>query len=175
MPSPQSHKSRGTCASPPLNFDNAGNFSVLCGRPELPPVARESNPRSPHLARMATLPSGLKSITTLLSQTSLDDHGEVLRAADAVLRESRTDTEALHVKVVALLWLDRYEDALGVLEEGGDRLKAKAALEWAYALYKVGLYTDAEGVARRAGGKSRGLSHMGAQTVGLFMCLSRDM
>ncbi|KAI9780084.1 MAG: Signal recognition particle core component [Geoglossum umbratile] len=113
---------------------------------------------------MATLPSGLKSITTLLSQTSLDDHAEVLRAADAVLKESRTDAEALHVKVVALLWLDRYEDALGVLEEGGDRLKAKAALEWAYALYKVGRYTDAEGVVRKAGGKSRGLSHMGAQT-----------
>ncbi|KAI9773607.1 MAG: Signal recognition particle core component [Geoglossum simile] len=113
---------------------------------------------------MAAPPSARKSITTLLRQTSLNDHEEVLEAADTVLKESGTDVEALHVKIVALLRLDRYEDALRVLEEGGDRLKERAALEWAYALYKVGRYSDAEGAAMRAGGKSRGLNHVEAQT-----------
>jgi signal recognition particle subunit SRP72 len=123
---------------------------------------------------MAAPPSARQSITTLLRQTSLDDHEEVLKAANTVLKESRTDAEALHVKTVALLRLDRYEDALRVLEEGGDYLKGRAALEWAYALYKVGRYADAEVAAKRAGGKSRGLSHVEAQTVGLFYVLSPE-
>ncbi|KAH0538146.1 hypothetical protein FGG08_005254 [Glutinoglossum americanum] len=113
---------------------------------------------------MAAPPSDLQSLTALLRQTSLKDHEGVLKAANAVLRKSKTNIEALHVKVVSLLKLDRYEDALRVLEEGGDRLKERATLEWAYTLYRVGQYADVESVARKAGGKSRGLRHVEAQT-----------
>jgi hypothetical protein len=117
---------------------------------------------------MTTPPSTLQSLTTLLRQISLDDHEEVLKAANAVLKKSKTEMEALHLKVVALLKLDRYEDALRVVEEGGDSLKERAALEWAYALYKVGRYTDAEAVSKKAGRGSRGLRHVEAQTVRLL-------
>ncbi|KAH0558933.1 hypothetical protein GP486_004439 [Trichoglossum hirsutum] len=113
---------------------------------------------------MTTPPSAVQSLTTLLRHISLDDHEQVLKAADAVLKKSKTEIDALHVKIVALLKLDRYEDALRVVEEGGDLLKEKAALEWAYALYKVGRYTDVEGVVRKAGRGSRGLRHVEAQT-----------
>jgi hypothetical protein len=117
---------------------------------------------------MAAPPSAFQSLTTLLRQISLDDHEEVLKAANAVLKKSKTDIEALHVKVVALLKLDRYEDSLRVLEEGGERLKERAPLEWAYALYKVGRYADVDSVARKAGREGRGLRHVEAQTVRLL-------
>ncbi|KAL3475637.1 hypothetical protein BJX99DRAFT_229339 [Aspergillus californicus] len=78
------------------------------------------------------------SLSSLLQRASIDDHEEVLRSCDAALAKSKSDFQAQHVKVIALLKLDRYEDCLRVFEDGGDNLKAKAALEYGYALYKSG-------------------------------------
>ncbi|KAI9826378.1 MAG: Signal recognition particle core component [Thelocarpon impressellum] len=105
-----------------------------------------------------------QSLASLLRQTSLDDHEEVLKAANAALRKSKDDVEAQHVKAVALLKLDRYEDALGVLEGSGEKLRAKARLERAYALYKVGKFSEAEEVAADAKG-ARGPQHVEAQAA----------
>ncbi|KKK25916.1 hypothetical protein AOCH_004468 [Aspergillus ochraceoroseus] len=87
-----------------------------------------------------------QSLSSLLQRATIDDHEEVLRSSDAVLAKSKTNAHAQHVKVVALLKLDRYEDCLRVFEECGDRLKQKAALEYGYALYKCGQPDAAIGV-----------------------------
>ena len=105
-----------------------------------------------------------QSLSSLLQRASIDDHEEVLSSANAVLAKSKSDIHAQHVKVVALLKLDRYEDALRVFEEGGVVLKKQASLEYAYVLYKCGRSDDAIDVVTRLG-RGRGASHLEAQAV----------
>ena len=107
------------------------------------------------------MPSSVQSLATLLKQTDLEDHEEVLKAADAALKQSKDDLEAQHVKLVALLKLDRYEDAVKATEAGGAKLKDKARLEYAYALYKAGKAAEAADIAHE--GAERGYQHVEAQ------------
>ncbi|KAF2163394.1 hypothetical protein M409DRAFT_68642 [Zasmidium cellare ATCC 36951] len=101
------------------------------------------------------------SLASLLKQTHLDDHEEVLKQANAALKQSKGDLEAQHVKVVALLKLDRYEDALTALDAGGEKLNERATLEHAYALYKSGKPADAAELAHK--NSQRGSQHVEAQ------------
>lgn len=105
-----------------------------------------------------------QSLNALLKRTTIEDHGEVLEACNAILKQTKGDIEAQHAKFVALLKLDRYEDALRVLEAGGDRLKQKAHFGWAYALYKVGGYDQATAIANGIVDE-RGARHVEAQAV----------
>ncbi|KAF2150664.1 hypothetical protein K461DRAFT_259172 [Myriangium duriaei CBS 260.36] len=101
------------------------------------------------------------TLANLLRQGTIDDHDELLKAANATLKTSMSDLEAHHVKVVALLKLDRFEEAIHALEAGGDTLKERAKLEHAYALYKTGKPEEA---ARIAGSSNdRGSKHVEAQ------------
>ena len=68
---------------------------------------------------------------------------------------------------MALLKLDRYDDALRVLEEGGDRLKQRVPIERAYALYKIGDFEEAKKAAKSLS-EQRGARHVEAQAVCLF-------
>lgn len=104
-----------------------------------------------------------QSLSSLLQRSTLDDHEEVLKACNAALKKSKHDTEAQYVRVVALIKLDRFDDALRAIEEGGDALKARGQLEWAYALYKTGKLEEATGIASRA--SDRGSRHVEAQAV----------
>ncbi|KAL9097400.1 MAG: hypothetical protein Q9165_000295 [Trypethelium subeluteriae] len=103
-------------------------------------------------------------LSSLLRRTSIDDHEEVLSAANSVLKKSSKDIDALHAKLVALLKLDRFEDALRALEISGQELRDKARLEHAYALYKAGKLEDARRVIGKNPG-TRGLQHVQAQTL----------
>lgn len=106
-----------------------------------------------------------KTLSSLLAQTSLDDHEEVLRAANVDIKKSKGDLDAQHVKAVALLHLDQYEDALKVLEDAPG-LHERAQFEHAYALYKTGNASKAVQVAEAAGANAgRGMKHMLAQAV----------
>lgn len=106
-----------------------------------------------------------KSLSALLAQASLDDHDEVLKAANAAVKKSKSDVEAHHVKAVALLHLDRYEDALDVFEHT-PALQKQAVFEYAYALYKTGNAAKAVEVADAASpDHSRGMKHMIAQAA----------
>ena len=111
----------------------------------------------------SALSSAAGSLASLLGQTAIDDHEELLQAADATLAKSKNDLEAQHVKVVALLKLDCYEDAIRALDNGGDKLKERARLEWAYALYKTGDPAKAAEVSKD--GAERGMRHVEAQAV----------
>jgi signal recognition particle subunit SRP72 len=103
-------------------------------------------------------------LATLLRKTHLDSHDELLKAANATLKKSKNDITAQHVRAIALLKQDRYEDAVRAFEEAGDTLKEKAALAYAYGLYKAGELKKSEEVATRAGSGERGVSHVLAQT-----------
>ena len=109
-----------------------------------------------------------KTLSALLQGSSIDNHEEILKACDASLKHSKGDVELRHIKFVALLKLDRYDDALRVLEEGGDRLKQKVPIERAYALYKIGDYEEAKHLAKIIS-EDRGARHVEAQAVACYL------
>jgi signal recognition particle subunit SRP72 len=106
-------------------------------------------------------------LSSLLASSTIEDHEEVLKAVNAVLKASKSNQEALHTRVVALLKLDRFEDALRAFDDGGDKLAQRAALEKAYALYKTGQLEDANKVIQNSASdsSSRGLKHVAAQVA----------
>jgi signal recognition particle subunit SRP72 len=106
-----------------------------------------------------------QSISALLQKSSLDDHEEILKACNGALKKSKLDVVAQHVRAVALLKLDRYDEALHVFESTGEVLKGKAPLEYAYSLYKNGKPKEAADVAARLK-DGRGARHVEAQAVG---------
>ncbi|KAL8782959.1 MAG: hypothetical protein Q9213_004966 [Squamulea squamosa] len=103
-----------------------------------------------------------QSLDKLLQRASIDDHEEILKACNASLKQSRKDPNVLHTKAVALLKLDRYEDALRVLEEGGGAVKTGALLETSYALYKNGQLSESRDIANGIL-DDRGARHVEAQ------------
>lgn len=110
---------------------------------------------------MASNPAA--TLTSLLHGSTIEDHEEVLKAANAVLKSSKHNSDALHTRVVALLKLDRFDDALRALDDGGDKLAARCVLEKAYALYKTGNLPEAEKLVQ--GADERGLKHVAAQVA----------
>lgn len=105
------------------------------------------------------------SLSTLLKRTTIEDHEEVIKACNATLKQSKGSLEAQHAKVIALLKLDdRYDDALRVFEECGEKLKSAAPFEYAYALYKSGELDQALSLARQID-SDRGARHLEAQAV----------
>jgi len=107
---------------------------------------------------------GPQSLSSLLRRTALNDHDEILRACNTVLTKNRGDSEAQHAKVVALLKLDRFEEAEHFFDEVGEKLISRAKLEYAYTLYKVGKLQDAVAVPSQIEG-SREADHVAAQSV----------
>lgn len=106
------------------------------------------------------------TLSSLLGQTSITDHDQVLSAADVALTKSKGDLQAHHVKIVALLNLDRFQDAIHAVETGGSEVQERARLEYAYALYKAGQPGKAAEIARQNASESdRGLRHVEAQAV----------
>jgi signal recognition particle subunit SRP72 len=103
----------------------------------------------------------VSSLASLLKQTHIEDDEEVLRAANAALKQSKNDVDTQHVKVVALLKLDRFDDALHALNAGGDALKARASAEHAYVLYKTGQPAAAAQIAHER--SERAYRHIEAQ------------
>jgi signal recognition particle subunit SRP72 len=104
-----------------------------------------------------------RSLSALLAQASLEDDDEILKAANAAIKKSKADIDAHHAKAIALLKLDRYEDALKIFHDV-PKLQEKAHFEYAYALYKSGEAASAVEVAQ-ADTSSRALKHVLAQAV----------
>ena len=71
---------------------------------------------------------GHTDLASLLRQIHLSSPEDILKAANAALRKSKSDAIAQRTKIVALLKLDRFEDALRVFDEAGAAVKEKAAL-----------------------------------------------
>ena len=109
--------------------------------------------------------SSQASLTALLKQASLNDHEEVLRAAQAALRSNQKDTSAQITAAVALLKLDRFEETVKIFENGGTTLKQSAPLVYAYALYKTSALDEAHKVLSDKNVRSSSLLHMQAQVA----------
>lgn len=110
-----------------------------------------------------------KSLSALLAQTSIEDHDETLRAANAEIKKNKDNVEAQHAKAIALLHLDDFEGALKVFEDVKE-LQQKAQFEYAYTLYKTGDATKAVQVAQSSGAKmDRKTQHILAQAVCVLM------
>ncbi|KAF2634456.1 hypothetical protein P280DRAFT_258211 [Massarina eburnea CBS 473.64] len=106
-----------------------------------------------------------QSLASLLAQASLDNPEEVLQAADAAIKKSKTDLDAHHARAVALLKLDRFDAAADVFKEVAP-LQGKARFEYAYALYKTGEAAKAVEVAEAEGATAgRGVKHVLAQAA----------
>lgn len=105
------------------------------------------------------------ALSALLRAADIDDHEQILNAANAALKADKNDHEAEHTKVVALLKLDRFDDALRVISGGGIKLQAVCILEQAYALYKTGKLTEASDVLETRGLEKRSLQHVAAQVA----------
>ncbi|KAK3308671.1 uncharacterized protein B0T15DRAFT_524980 [Chaetomium strumarium] len=115
------------------------------------------------------------ALNSLLRSASIEDHAEALNLASAALRAAKGRgadlATAQHTRVVALLNLDRFDDALRAIAEGGDALEKICVFEKAYALYKTGDLDGALAVLRDAGGDTgvgtaraqRALKHVAAQ------------
>ncbi|KAF8533156.1 hypothetical protein BDD12DRAFT_919352 [Trichophaea hybrida] len=113
-------------------------------------------------------PDSLESLLKKLSLTDDGpDHEEILKHANNVLKSSKGNTHALHTKVVALLNLDRHEDALRVFTSNeGQKIADVAVLERAYCLYKVGKLQEAVELSQTAAASdqsARALKHIAAQ------------
>ncbi len=105
------------------------------------------------------------TLSALLRSASIQDHDEILKAANAAIKSNKTDVAHQHTRVVALLHLDRFDDALRALDEGGVALEAACRIEKAYALYKTGRLDDATAVLQAIGTRDRGPSHVAAQVA----------
>jgi len=109
--------------------------------------------------------AGASSLSALLKRSTIEDHEEIIKACNATLKQSKSNLEAQYAKIVALLKLDdRYDDALRVFKEGGEKLKDAARFEYAYALYKFGDLDQAVGLVRQID-NYRGARHLEAQAV----------
>ncbi|RGP72832.1 signal recognition particle subunit srp72 [Fusarium longipes] len=106
------------------------------------------------------------ALSALLRQSSIQDHEEVLKAANAAIKANKNDSDSQHTRIIALLKLDRFEDALRAITDSSPTLHARIALEHAYALYKTGKLDDATSVLQSAGlENNRSLQHAAAQVA----------
>lgn len=110
-------------------------------------------------------PNPTAVLSSLLSSSTIDDHEERLKQANDDLKRDKTNRDALYNRLVALIKLDRFDDALRALNDGGDKLGTQCALEKSYALYKTGQLEEAAKVVRETNEDSRGLKHVAAQVA----------
>lgn len=105
------------------------------------------------------------TLNSLLRSTTIVDDEEVLKAANAAIKANKADFSSHHARVIALLKLDRFDDALRSLDDGGDKISSACALEKAYALYKTGKLEEAQELLQKAGRKDRSFRHVAAQVA----------
>lgn len=106
------------------------------------------------------------ALTSLLRTSTIQDHNEILKAANAALKSSKGDIETQHTRIVALLKLDRFDDALRAIAEGGDSVEEDCLFEKSYALYKSGQLQEAARALETASASSRSsrpFRHLAAQ------------
>ncbi|KAL7794997.1 hypothetical protein V8C37DRAFT_375191 [Trichoderma ceciliae] len=105
------------------------------------------------------------ALGALLRAADIEDHEQVLNAANAAIKADKSDNVAQHTKVVALLKLDRFDDALRLISGAGIKIQATCILEKAYALYKTGKLAEASDLLESVGLEKRSLRHVAAQVA----------
>lgn len=112
------------------------------------------------------MPSNSASrLSALLQSSSLVDDNEVLAAANQSIKADKDNLVAHHTKIVALLKLDRFQDAITAISDGGSALQSQCAMEKAYALYKTGKIDDASKTISSTSASDVGFKHLAAQVA----------
>ncbi|KAI8596977.1 hypothetical protein EDD21DRAFT_327606 [Dissophora ornata] len=68
-----------------------------------------------------------------------EEHDKVLAISDKILKQDPKDKDALHCKAITLIRLERYTDALAILNR---QLEGKFVFEKAYCLYRTNQLND---------------------------------
>lgn len=106
------------------------------------------------------------ALNTLLKAATVDDHEEILSKATEALKSSPNDIGTRIAQIIALLKLDRFDDALRVIETADGDLQQACLFERAYALYKTGKLAEARECLRPAvSANTRGAMHLDAQVA----------
>lgn len=162
------------------NEDESQKAQTLISSPRSGELTHRLNAQRHHETTLSSrLPTAIMgdtavaALNSLLRAASVEDHAEALSLATAAVRAAKGRgadlAAAQHTRVVALLNLDRFDDALRAIAEGGDALVETCLFEKAYALYKTGELDAAEAVLRDADASSprakRGLKHVAAQVT----------
>jgi hypothetical protein len=110
------------------------------------------------------------NLSELLSRLSLaassNDFDRLLQVSNDVLKSSSTNALAAKQKILALIKLDKYKDALTFLEESTFLDRKEIVLEHGFCLYKLGRGIEAEKVLEQ--GSGRAVEHIQAQNVFLM-------
>jgi tetratricopeptide (TPR) repeat protein len=105
--------------------------------------------------------SDLFSRLTLAASTN--DFEQALEISNQLLKASPNDSRAAKQKIIALIKLDKYKDALAFLEECTFLNKKETILEKGFCLYKLGKGNEAQKVLEE--GTGRAIQHVRAQNV----------
>lgn len=103
------------------------------------------------------------SLASLLRKATLDDHEALLQASEQALKSSPTDSQALQVKAIALVKLERYVDALKHFAQS-QSLQKEIPEAYAYCLYRSGKFEEAVEAASGVQ-NSRGAQHITLQAA----------
>lgn len=101
--------------------------------------------------------------SNLTIAASSNDYERALIISDELLKSSPTDPRVARQKIIALIKLDRYKDALSFIEECTFLNGKDLVLEKGFCLYKLGNGPDAENILQQ--GTGRGVQHIRAQNV----------
>jgi signal recognition particle subunit SRP72 len=111
------------------------------------------------------------SLSELLSRLTLaassNDFERVVAISNEVLKSSPNDSRAARQKIIALIKLDEYKDALAFLDECTFLNKNDTILERGFCLYKLGKGSEAEEVLKE--GSGRAIQHVRAQNVHILV------
>jgi tetratricopeptide (TPR) repeat protein len=112
-------------------------------------------------------PSSKGSLSALFSKLSIaasaNDYDQVLQIANDVLESSPNDDKAAKQKIIALIKLDKYKEAISYVEEATFLKSEDIALERGFCLYKLGRGEEARKVLEN--GSGRAIDHVRAQNV----------
>jgi hypothetical protein len=114
------------------------------------------------------------SLSELFSRLTLaassNDFERVLAISNEMLKSSPNDSRAARRKVIALIKLDKYKDALSFLDECTFLNKNDTVLERGFCLYKLGNGIEAQKVLEE--GSGRAVQHVRAQNVRFLVRIS---
>ncbi|CAL8460581.1 g110 [Coccomyxa elongata] len=90
----------------------------------------------------ASLDSQIEGLFSRLdAQLKNSQFKKALKVVDEILKISPGDKDAVHSKVIALIELSRFEEAVAVVDS--TKFAAELAFEKAYSLFRLGSFTDA--------------------------------
>jgi Putative TPR-like repeat len=111
--------------------------------------------------------SSRSNLSSLFSKLSLaassNDYNKVVEIANDVLKSSPNDVQAAKQKIIALIKLDKYKDALSFLDDCTFLKSEDVVLERGFCLYKLGKGEVAQKVLES--GSGRAVDHIRAQNV----------